>query len=247
MTDLNTSARDFDADSDALMGTARDAEDETGTFAAPRSATHRVGEKVREIANTAQTKAGEQVRTQLDSGKNRAATALRDVASSLMNPNAENPDAVSRYIRTAGDQVQRAADYLENSDVRRVVSDVERFARRQPALFLGGAFMVGLVAARVLKSSRRETRTEDEWNTSPRYDRERSLDSFREPSTNFGSGVGATGAALGGAPLGDNDAAADDARTYGTGNRDFRSRANSNNWSDDIGTTSRDSDPFANE
>lgn len=200
MTDMNTSPRDFNADSDALMGSTDTGDTNTGTK-------HRVGEKVRELANTAQSRAGEQVRTQLDTGKSRAASALREAASSLTNPQQESGDTVSRYIRTAGDQVQRAADYLENTDVREVVTDVERFARRQPALFLGGAFMVGLLAARVLKASRPNGSGEqDNWRGGAMYDRERSLDSYREPSSNFGAaGIGATGgAALGGAPLGDN-------------------------------------------
>jgi hypothetical protein len=34
-----------------------------------------------------------------------------------------------------------------------MIQEVERFARRQPALFLGGAFTLGLIAARFLKSS----------------------------------------------------------------------------------------------
>jgi hypothetical protein len=34
-----------------------------------------------------------------------------------------------------------------------MVRNVEDFARRQPALFIGGAFMLGLLGARFLKSS----------------------------------------------------------------------------------------------
>ena len=42
--------------------------------------------------------------------------------------------------------------YLRGKDFDRMVDDLEGFARRQPALFLGGAFMLGLLAARFLKS-----------------------------------------------------------------------------------------------
>jgi len=179
MTDLNTSGRDFGADSDASMDNTSHSEYSTG---------HRVGEKVRDFASSAQSKAGEQVRSQLDTGKTRAAAALRDVAGSLMHPDKDGADVVSRYVRTAGDQAQRAADYLENTDVRQVVSDAERFARRQPALFLGGAFMLGLVAARIFRNSR-ESSTESgtrSRNSGSMYDRERSLNSFREPESHFG-------------------------------------------------------------
>jgi hypothetical protein len=39
-----------------------------------------------------------------------------------------------------------------------MASDVKRFAQRQPALFLGGAFTAGLMAARFLKSSAGESK-----------------------------------------------------------------------------------------
>ena len=45
--------------------------------------------------------------------------------------------------------------------MRNAVSSTERFARREPLFFLGGAFVVGLLAARFLKSSERaETESE---------------------------------------------------------------------------------------
>jgi len=231
MTDLNTSTRDFDADSNALMGATNGDNDTTS----------RVGEKVREFANTAQHRAGEQVRTQAEHGKTRAANALRDVAGSLMHPKEESADVVSKYIRTAGDQVQRAADYLENTDVRDVMTDVERFARRQPALFLGGAFMLGLVAARVLKSSRQSNGAMggEQW-TGSKYDRERSFDAFREPSSNFGGAtpVSAGGAAFGSAPLGDFD---DSQRTHGA------LEGEENSWTDDTASRPSPTNPYANE
>jgi hypothetical protein len=50
-------------------------------------------------------------------------------------------------------QVDRGAAYLRGKDLDDVVTDVERLARRQPAVFVGGAFMLGLLASRFLKSS----------------------------------------------------------------------------------------------
>jgi hypothetical protein len=52
--------------------------------------------------------------------------------------------------------VERWADYVQNTDAREMANRVESFARREPGLFLGGAFALGLVGARFLKSSRRE-------------------------------------------------------------------------------------------
>ena len=42
---------------------------------------------------------------------------------------------------------------MREKDVQAIVRDVERYAREQPALFLGGAFVLGLLGARFLKST----------------------------------------------------------------------------------------------
>jgi hypothetical protein len=52
-----------------------------------------------------------------------------------------------------GRQIDKAADYLRDSDGRTIARDIESLARRQPALVFAGAFALGLVAARFLKSS----------------------------------------------------------------------------------------------
>ncbi len=60
---------------------------------------------------------------------------------------------LSRYVEMIGDRVSRIAQYLRVRDARELTHDVENFARRQPAVFLGGAFAIGFLAARFLKSS----------------------------------------------------------------------------------------------
>jgi hypothetical protein len=70
---------------------------------------------------------------------------------------------VTNYIEQAADQVERLSSYLQGNDLGRLVGDVERFARRQPAVFLGGMFLAGLIGARFLKSSQPQ----------PQYDYER--------------------------------------------------------------------------
>jgi len=60
---------------------------------------------------------------------------------------------VADYVDQAAGQIERFAGYLENRSVDELMYDAERFARRQPAMFLGGAFVLGVLAARFLKSS----------------------------------------------------------------------------------------------
>jgi hypothetical protein len=52
--------------------------------------------------------------------------------------------------------VDQVANYLRDKDARAMRTDLENLARRQPALVLGGALILGLMGARFLKSSQRE-------------------------------------------------------------------------------------------
>ncbi len=114
-----------------------------------------LGDTVRGIASQAQEKTGEQLRSGVDAGKMRAASALHGVAQSLLGGAEGQEDGIGGYIRQAGEQARRAADFLENTDVRQLTRRTEEYARRQPAIFLGGAFALGLIASRFLKSSHR--------------------------------------------------------------------------------------------
>jgi hypothetical protein len=70
----------------------------------------------------------------------------------------------ARYADIAdnvGRQVDRVADYLRQSDGRTMARDIESLARRQPALVFAGAFAIGLVAARFLKSSEPDFDSDD--------------------------------------------------------------------------------------
>ena len=53
----------------------------------------------------------------------------------------------------ASDQLRRFADQIRQKGVTDMLDDVHNFARRRPALFIGGAFLIGIGIARFLKSS----------------------------------------------------------------------------------------------
>lgn len=69
------------------------------------------------------------------------------------NLRSEDQADLSKYAELIGDRVSNAARYLREHDPAELTHEVESFARRQPAIFLGGAFAIGLLAARFLKSS----------------------------------------------------------------------------------------------
>lgn len=128
-------------------------------------------EKAQELAGQVQQKAAEQVQSRLQEQKHRAAESLSSVAQTLRSSSQQlhgQQDGVSRYFEQAADRVEDLANYLENRDLGELVDQAERFARRNPAAFLGGAFALGLLGARFLKSSRRSLVHEgvrERWST----------------------------------------------------------------------------------
>ncbi|MEO7521437.1 MAG: hypothetical protein ABIW79_06425 [Gemmatimonas sp.] len=142
-----------------------------------------VRDMARNLASDAKQKASEQVRSSVDKGRSRAADTLHEVARTLMGTGDQGDNPAAPYMNRAGEQVRRAADYLQNADLKQMMSSTEQFARREPALFLGGAFAIGVLAARFLKSTRTETeRFGDDGGFDRMVDRERSLSSYREPN-----------------------------------------------------------------
>ena len=86
------------------------------------------------------------------------AQALHRAAEQLAQ---ENQGPVARLADTAAERVERFADTLRRRDVDDLLGQVEHYARRQPEVFIGGAFAVGFVLARFIKSSgdRRQRRS----------------------------------------------------------------------------------------
>jgi hypothetical protein len=96
------------------------------------------------------------VTTRVDEQKNRAADGLGGIANVIRNAGNElrtENEALARYVDQASDQLRRFADQIREKGVADMLDDVHSFARRRPALFIGGAFLVGLGIARFLKSS----------------------------------------------------------------------------------------------
>lgn len=99
------------------------------------------------------------------------ADALRRTTEHLRS---EDQERIAALTDTVARQVEQIADYLRNKDSRAIREDLENLARRQPALVIGGALVLGLVGARFLKSS--ERRSERRFGAGQRYGRERRFD-----------------------------------------------------------------------
>lgn len=112
----------------------------------------------------------ERATAQLEDRKGKATAGIGSVAQAVRQSTQQlreqQHDTIAQYVETAADQLDRFSARLREKNVGEIVDDVQRFARRQPALFLGAAFAVGLIGARFLKSSN-EAR---QYGALPRYD-----------------------------------------------------------------------------
>jgi hypothetical protein len=106
---------------------------------------------------------------QLSSQKDRGVDAINSVAgavrSSTERLREQQHDTLAGYVEQAANQIESWSRRLRDRSIDELLTDVQRFARRQPAIFIGSAFAAGLVAARFLKSSppRTGTRSSGEW------------------------------------------------------------------------------------
>jgi hypothetical protein len=121
-------------------------------------------EKAQEAAGKARSRLGDQVdRRSTEAGERMGSTVsdLRSVGRELRNQGKDTP---ARLADQAADRVERVGSYLAESDVDRILGDVEDFGRRQPLAVLAGGVVLGIVAARFLKASssrRYQSRTAD--------------------------------------------------------------------------------------
>jgi hypothetical protein len=116
----------------------------------------RLGDTVGSVAGRAADTAQRAVDTQVDTATTRAGDMLSQVAQAVRSSGEQLRDQqpqVASLADTAASQVERFAGHLRETDLQRLMTEAEDFARRQPALFLGGAFALGLVASRFLKAS----------------------------------------------------------------------------------------------
>ena len=82
------------------------------------------------------------------------ARGLRDAAASMQGES----EFAGRYAGKAAESLERFSQDLRGADFDQLVERTENYARRNPAVFLGGAVAAGFLFARFLKSSRDRSR-----------------------------------------------------------------------------------------
>lgn len=91
----------------------------------------------------------DQARQQTAEGLGQLASSVRRVSTDMES---EQP-MIANLADTAAEQTERIAGFLRETDARELVHTVEDVARRQPLLFVGGAFLLGVAASRFIKAA----------------------------------------------------------------------------------------------
>lgn len=114
-------------------------------------------EQGQQAAGQAVDKAKDTVKSQLSNQKEKAVSTLGSFTDALMHTGDQlrqsGQGVFGGYAETLADKVDHVAGYLRENDIDDLTAQVEDFARKQPALFIGGAFILGVALARFLKSS----------------------------------------------------------------------------------------------
>ena len=93
---------------------------------------------------------------QADRGREQAAHGLEEVIKGIRRVSTDmqgEQPAIANAALSAADHAERVAQYLRQTDARQMIGKVESVARRQPLIFIGGAFLLGVAASRFIKAA----------------------------------------------------------------------------------------------
>ena len=110
-----------------------------------------------EVVNQVQQQASSEINRQKETAASEITTVVNAVRRFGETLNNEGHGPIARFAAQYGDKaadgLDRVARYLREQDPKRLLGDVQSFGRRQPALLIGGAFLLGFAGARIIKSS----------------------------------------------------------------------------------------------
>jgi len=112
-----------------------------------------VAGQAKDVAANVASHTKELLSTELTTRTERSASELDNVANALRQTSVQLEGTTAQYMEKAAEQIERVSEYVRSANVKDIGRTVEDFARREPLLFLGGAFALGLLGARFLKSS----------------------------------------------------------------------------------------------
>lgn len=119
-----------------------------------------VGQQARGIAQELKQDIKGSADAYIEQGRERVTGQVGSIAQALHRVSDElrqdqNGAPVARVTDMIAQRLEGAADMLQNKEPRDIIRGIESFARREPALFLGGCLLAGVVISRFLKASSR--------------------------------------------------------------------------------------------
>jgi hypothetical protein len=137
----------------ALPGTTEGAGTGSGAREQVRQAKDKVVDQAKSTFRDARDRAG----SAFSENRFKAADRIGGIGSAFRRTGeqlrGEDQGRVADVTDSVARQIDRVADYLRTADGRTMTRDLEGLARRQPAAVFAGAFALGVLAARFLKSS----------------------------------------------------------------------------------------------
>jgi len=116
-----------------------------------------VAESARQAAEDLASRARHAAEEQLNGAKQKVADSIGRVADALRATgdqlHSREAEAVGGYVDQTVERLDAASGYLQSRSLSEMLTDVEGLARRQPALFLAGGFLLGLIGGRFFKST----------------------------------------------------------------------------------------------
>ncbi len=153
MTMPNTEARGFQGQTKSQSPSDR------GDGSTAREQIRDVKDQVVGQAKNTIQQARERASSSLGESKSQVADQFGTIAGALRRTTehlrSEDQQRIAGLTDTVARQVDQVANYLRNKDASAMRADLENLARRQPALMIGGALVLGLIGARFMKSSKR--------------------------------------------------------------------------------------------
>jgi len=134
--------------------TQRQRADSSSEREGARGQSEGVLDQAKGIASDVADKTKSAMQSGLSTRTTKSALELSELADALrMTSRRLEGNVGASFIESAASRLERASDALNHADVREVVRNVEAFARREPLLFLGGAFAAGILGSRFLRSA----------------------------------------------------------------------------------------------
>ena len=115
-----------------------------------------ISRDAKELASDVVDRAKDLATEQVSEQRRKSASEIGRLAHALHQTSEDLGDTMAApYVDKAADMLNRLSGSVRDTSVRDAVRATERFAHREPLLFLGGTFILGVLAARFLKSSER--------------------------------------------------------------------------------------------